>query len=407
MTTISLKTIKRQPWHLVSIGLGIIILAALYPFAKALTAWSDNRNSTQDALLVQQPLAANANSSALPISAISWETPRSNWLYILDYINDPSSADVSGQVLLIDPQGQVHGRITTGFSPEIQLSPDGKRLYLTSKDFSADMLSIIDTATGRVIQTVRFDGLWTYSIISDHSTMAISADGRWLYVEMMRRMVDTIAVFDTTKGSFLPDELSILSCVSGVLLPNPANSQLQVLCMGTNDVRLLQTPQGSTNTLSLPAVADRRVRVSTGTTSRTGDTYAVFSDGRVVEIDGKTNKIRRQVVAQPLSAGYIPTRDVTLSPDGTKLYIGRGNLIARSTGEVDQILVTDTSSGRRLKTIVTGRPFWNLALSRDGNTLYAISALTRSIILIDTSSYQEVGIIENMGKSPTRAIAAP
>jgi DNA-binding beta-propeller fold protein YncE len=110
---------------------------------------------------------------------------------------------------------------------------------------------------------------------------------------------------------------------------------------------------------------------------------------------------------RPLSAGYIPTRDVTLSPDGTKLYIGRGNHIKRSTGEVDQILVTDTSSGRRLKTILTSRPFWNLALSRDGNTLYAISALTRSLILIDTSSYQEVGTIENIGKGPTRAIVVP
>lgn len=142
-------------------------------------------------------MAANA---ALPITVNSWEAPRLNWLYILDYINDPSSADVSGQVLLIDPQGQVHGRITTGFSPEIVLSPDGKRLYLTSKDFSADMLSTIDTGTGRVIQTVRFDGLWTYPIMSDHSNMAISADGRWLYVQMMRRMVDSIVVFDTTQG---------------------------------------------------------------------------------------------------------------------------------------------------------------------------------------------------------------
>jgi len=237
--------------------------------------------------------------------------------------------------------------------------------------------------------------------------MVISPDGQWLYMMMMRRNVDSVAIFDTTKGVFLLDELPILSCVAGVLLSHPVNSQLEVLCTGTNDVRFLQASHATTNNLTLPPVADRRLKVSTGTISLKGNTYAVLGDGRVLEIDGNTNKIRHQVVGQPLADGYIPSRDVLLAPDGTKLYIARGSLSQKSTGEADQVLVIDTSLGRRLKTIVTSRPFWNLALSRDGNALYAISSTTQSLIVLDTSTYQEIRVIENVGKGPARVIVAP
>jgi YVTN family beta-propeller protein len=126
----------------------------------------------------------------------------------------------------------------------------------------------------------------------------------------------------------------------------------------------------------------------------------------MVEIDGTTGKLARIVVEEPLVGGYIPARDVLLSPDGTKLYIARGDLSQKSTGQADQILVIDTTSGKKISTVVTSRPFWSLALSRDGSSLYAISSITQSVMVIDTSTYQEIRLIENVGKSPARAIVS-
>jgi DNA-binding beta-propeller fold protein YncE len=323
-----------------------------------------------------------------------------------------SDAD-NGQVLLVDPQGLVHGRIITGNIPDMVLSPDGTRLYIASISQAGDILSVIETASGNTLQTIPVNGRWLYTIMPELSSMAISPDGHWLYMMMLRNNMDSVALFDTAKGGFLPDEESISYCIAGLLLTRPANHQLQVLCNGTNDVRFLQFPRDSheaTNILPpltlLPA-AGRRLKVSTATVSLKGNTYAIMGDGRIVEIDDSTGKIARRVVSTPLVNGYIPAREVLLSPDATKLYIAFASLSQKSSGQAEQILVIDTKSGKRLETITTSRPFWNLALSRDGNALYAISSTTQSLLVIDTSSYKEMRIIEKIGISPARAITTP
>src|SRR6266478_7369761 len=147
LNTPSQQTLITRPVVSITLGTLLSILIVIAPYPSMQSDWSHARSSAKVVPTVQQATSANTGSRTFGVSGIPWEVPRSNWLYVLDYVNDPAG-DASGQVLVIDPQGQVHGRIITGFTPDIVLSPDGTRLYLASKDSVGDTLSVIDTATG-------------------------------------------------------------------------------------------------------------------------------------------------------------------------------------------------------------------------------------------------------------------
>ena len=373
-------------------------------------------------------IVSRTNIVAPPSQTSQWERPKPGWLYVLDYSQDQKTASgADSEILLVDPQqGHVKGRIVAGDSPDILLSPDGTRLYIASILEIGDSLSIIDTTSGTVLQTVPLHNRWRYTIVSGNTTMGISQDGRWLYILKLygipigdpnrrpRQFIDkyTVAAFDTTHGVFLPEEAPVPHCLFGMMFSSPDDQQVQVLCSGSNAVHFLRlTPSGLAviaPKLALPRGADKqRPVVATGIRLRNGDLFAIMSDGRVMEIDSNLRKITRSLVKDWLADRWVPQDQVFCSPDGTKLYVAVGRLVARSTGKVDEILVFETSGGQLLGTIKTSRPFWSLAMSPDGQYLYGISRESRSLLVIDANTYQEMRTISGIGVEPARALVAP
>src|SRR6266481_7907085 len=80
--------------------------------------------------------------------------PNSGWLYVVDSHRNVSES----AVLVVDPEkGRIIASLPTGFQPDIAVSPDGLRLYLSYSErgtTSGGELAVIDTSTGAVLREV-------------------------------------------------------------------------------------------------------------------------------------------------------------------------------------------------------------------------------------------------------------
>jgi DNA-binding beta-propeller fold protein YncE len=160
------------------------------------------------------------------------------------YVLDSNMMRASSQILLIDPQsGNILRSFRANMAPDISVSNDGSRLYIASRleGTSNGVLDVVDTATGRLIVSVDNPDHWTSTLHIYGSRMALSHDGKWLYVFKHRQEDDAyyIDMFDTVNNRFLPGKVLLEGCVTGILTPNPDNLQLTVTCGGTKDIRHL------------------------------------------------------------------------------------------------------------------------------------------------------------------------
>lgn len=340
----------------------------------------------------------------------TWTQPETGWLYVLDYQHPNEQA----RVLLVNPeQGSIVGSISVGYNPDMALSPDGGRLYVASV-FEDDTLSVIDTKSGTVLQSVTLNNRWPYIERPSAPTLAVSADGRSVYVLKMRMIARwhdefTVAAFDVERGVFLRREADLGHCMFGFLLPSPDNREVSVVCQGSDDLRVVgRTPAGLDSIASpLPLRPTNIEQANAATLTPTGNVLAVSNDGRIAEIDTPGRRVARMVVSDALADRWIQTRDVARSPDGTRLYIGATPVAERSTGKVSEILVVDVTTGRPPVWIKMDHSFWSMVLSADGKYLYAIDPDTQTVTIIDTQNHRNVRTIDGIGISPLRAIVAP
>ena len=64
-------------------------------------------------------------------------------------------------------------------------------------------------------------------------------------------------------------------------------------------------------------------------------------------------------------------------------------------------------TGEQLATIKTRIPFLTLAISPDGQYLYAPTLQAQSLLVIDAITYREIPALKDVGSMPARAVAAP
>ncbi|MCI0561267.1 MAG: hypothetical protein MN733_22505 [Nitrososphaera sp.] len=169
------------------------------------------------------------------------------------YVVDSNAAHTTSSVFVVDlEKGQVTKTYPAGFHPDIALSADGRRLYLAYDAVNSEqtekkgVLDVIDTATGNQIARVDNPNRWQAFGELYNSAMALSKDGRWLFVYKMSKdgAFYGLAVFDTTTNRFLPDTISLPMCEAALLSPSQRRGNtLFVVCEGTNDVRTARLRQ--------------------------------------------------------------------------------------------------------------------------------------------------------------------
>lgn len=347
------------------------------------------------------------------------QSAQSGWLYVLDSKNGATE----GQVLVLDPaQGSVVRSFATGLAPDFALSPDGKRLYIASTytqrtdPAAREELSVIDTASGQIIQTVSNADRAFYNVQPIFSGMTLSPDGRWLYVSKMAlvgqdNILYWVATLDTRTNKFLPEKAEVPNCGVTQFLPMTKARQLQVVCTDTMDVRTLKImPNGASASLStkLKGVG-RRLRSDLPAYSfptAEGSNMTMTADGRLLKIDSA------QVATELLSIDVPSDRWVqtgVTSPDKGRVYVSLTVPAAANQGRwlADRITALDLRGMNRLGVVETSHPFSYLAVSRDGRFLYATDTGGASLMVIDTSTLREARVISNVGVSPSLVLIAP
>ncbi|BBZ48258.1 YncE family protein [Mycobacterium parmense] len=288
-------------------------------------------------------------------------------------------------------------RIPVGNGPitDIDVSPDGARLYVTN--YGHDSASVVDTRTGRVVETIR--GL------SEPSAIALSGEGpARAYVLTARAAYDAIDVIDAATNRVVATHRLALS-VSDMAVS--ADGQSLFVCRNGApgaDVAVLDSA-GATRAVvelaTVPGTTAEFVRISADGTRLYVGTNGPCG-GRIVVIDPRARPARGGPRVVDVVDLGLPVRDLALSADGGTAYVA-------SYGPVVGAVLDVIDTGNRK--IVTTRKIGEitgvltrLALSRDGNRAYLLS---EDAITVVSSRTQDVIDDVRVTAHPSAVVESP
>jgi len=374
--------------------------------------------------------------------------PDSGWLYVVDSKRNAAES----AVLVVDPEkGRVAASLSAGFQPDIAVSPDGSRLYLSyseKENPSEGKLQVIDTSTGTVLKELPNKNRGQRTHYTYPPNLALSRDGAWLYlfkmVERMEGATYHLEVFDTRLNVFLPDQKDFPDCLSAIMVPSMEADGVFVVCSGTRDVHFVSVDRQSKTLRSSSNIIDvgntlhegsgriiphheEAHYVGTGFLNPGGKTFTVITtdglflkgdaiSGRTIDhgtLDRATHSA--SIEAGPaISTGWMDDRWVryqvpVLSPDGKRIYIGLGTakLLQHGSQLLDKIVVLDASDLDRINNLNPHRTFWSLVISSKGNRLYVVDSDHATISLLDVDNGRELGTVSGVGTTPVYAVVAP
>ena len=331
---------------------------------------------------------------ALLVGAIAIPSFSKDWLFVTTNWNHPGNE----QVLLIDPEsGRVRTLWSRGAELDAVVSPDASRLYVTFIGDKGCQLAVVETVTGAVLHITATPPLIRW-IHPSTPGMAISPDGRWLYLLKTNYSAGSseyfLLTFDTQEDRFASEDQPISNCPGAHPLPVPADGKVLVLCRG-----------GTAAQASDGALVLRLEHSQNFALGQRGNEYALYTaapDGRIQAVDEATHEVLQTSKDDPLRYRRVMPSSGTISPDGRLWYVP----IIPNDGEqeIEQILVFDTQTMSMASIITPVGPFWGLALSSDGRQLYASQHDGQNIMVIDTATRRTVRII-GVGATPSILLA--
>ena len=337
------------------------------------------------------------------------------------YVVDSNRTDVTSSVFVVDPQkGEITRTYSAGFHPDIALSEDGGRLYVAYDSVSSDMsrqtgvLDVIDTASGKLIARVDNPDRWEAIGELYDSNMALSKDGRWLFVYKMTSDGASygFGVFDTTTNKFLPDKVSLPGCEAAQLFPSRRNpNTVFVVCEGTTDIRTVRlAPNGKpvANDIQRGIRFSRGGIVGTVFPSDEDRLRVVMRNGEFSTLDLATrSSVGRGVLAiapggRPNTPGQDERHIRFSGVAADKVFLG---IARRGVNHLfDEIAIVNADTLERTATLQAAAPLWAFAIGDDGSRLYGVDPVHGSIHVFDTARAAETGVIRGVGKSPTIVI---
>jgi len=367
-------------------------------------------------------VAATGVSEPDFVEVQSWQPPRTGWLYVIDATHEGSGA----RVFLFDAErGEIAGVIRTGYSPDVALSARGDRLYVASALFgcrqpNCDRLTVIDTRLGRVLSTTPIPNRVTYGTYPDASRMAVSADGRTVYVLTWQGPPSgdapvALAAFDALRARFLDGAIDLGPCGGGGFVPATDDSHLGFLCPASNEAVFyrLTAPDRATFEFSVRLPWGKRLfaqHVYTDVSARAfmlsadrRGLYVAGGDGAVSEVNLALGSVRETLVPGDRNEVVAPFASPgALEP--ARFYVAVGPYDGRGTAR--EIRVFDTNTWARLGTIRTSAPFRTSVATPDGSVIYALTADRAGVLAIDAVAQRELRAMP-LGRAPSLALIAP
>jgi hypothetical protein len=292
----------------------------------------------------------------------------------------PDQGDTHHIIGLDTASGATAISLATDFDPAAAVTPDDLRLYVASGEY----LSEIDPSSGATLKQTRFGDRWMNTLPAYFPTMALSPGGRWLFVLKHRTAgaeadVYSVAVYDTVKGQFLEEELSLPGCAGGFLLPD--TSTLTVACTHLGLVlSSVVNHDGSFGLVSSTKASERRL-VGAARVPGRAETLVLTDNGRVLRL-GRDGVVPIMILADDTSAEPI-LGSFAVSPDGSRLFVGIGDVSTRAISHIETYAV---SSGERLAQVELPNPAFTMALAASGALLYATAYDARELMVIDADT---------------------
>jgi len=288
------------------------------------------------------------------------------------------------EVRVIDPEnGQIRVLWAGGAELDAVVSPDGTRLYVNYVVVGkGNGVAIVDIATGAVLKMFETPQLIRW-ILPSHPAMAVSDDGRWLYLLKTNYAAGSydyfLVTFDTRESRFLSGERPISSCPGARIVAVPGDANALVLCGGRNATGLA----GENFVLRLQHFAY-------GQLDPMGRTlYLAAYDGTLRAVDLVSHEVTQTSQDAPLRYRRIMPASGSMSPDG-RLWCLPIKIPANGEQGIEQILVFDTQAMSMTSVITPAGPFSGLALSSDGRRLYASQSDLQPIMVIDTETRRTI-----------------
>ena len=303
----------------------------------------------------------------------------------------------------------------------IAVSSDGSRLMVTN--YGGDSVSVIDTDTWRIAQTVpgvnepfaiTVDGVDadrayvstvspaydsvaivdvpTNTVIATHplalsvSDLVASPDGKYVYASRNGARAADVAVLDTTTG-----EVQVIDVAE--LCQEPGTST-QCVRINSDGERLYVATNGPDGGQIVVIGTQARARTSWRRKNTKGSTR---SRGKG-EQRGAKNELS---VIETIEIG-LPIRDVALSPDGATAYVAS---CGPDFGAVVDVIDTRTNKITYTRKITEiGGLLTGLTISGDGDRAYLVS--DDSITVLCTLTHDVIGTVR-VAKQPSCAVESP
>lgn len=362
-------------------------------------------------------------------------------LYVVD--SDGNSENSHERLFAFDPERRSIVRTyPSGEHPDIALSPDGTRLYVASEDRNSvgaegtanGKLEVIDTATGTIIASVADPQRWIGMGPFYGPEMALSADGRWLYIRKMapgpqHTLLEHVAIFDTGARKFLADTIQLANGHISSFVTWPNGRTLSILCADPGEVRTVQFNDqgipGRPAAIVIPHDWGRR-RLGAGFVSGENELTVFMTDGHYSKVNVQTGLIIQEgdiAFSPPLTpAGWHPqTPGAEHVPSLGRRFVGAQ--IWESKGRVyvplfradlymqaaDAVAVLDSRSLQQLGFFELKSPswhsswnlFWSGAIGDGGTRLYVLGMEAKggTLRVLGLPEGKEVDNIQGLGKT--------
>lgn len=296
----------------------------------------------------------------------------------------------------------------------IAISRDGSRLMVTNN--ADDSVSVIDTGTFRVVETV--DG------VAEPFAIAMGGSGtERAYVSAVATAYDSIQVIDTSTNAVVATHQLALSVTDLAVDRAGRHVYASRSAAGAADLAVLDTATGRVQAIDVadaahaPGTTTECVCVSPdGTRAYVGTNGP--AGGRLVVIGAKPQadppggharwRKRRSTgqqtgwrVIDTVEIG-LPVRDVALSPTGALAYV------TSSAPEVGVVIdVVDTRTGKITNTHKvgeTGGILTRMTLSADGDRAYLVS--DDNVTVVCTLTYDVIATL-GAGMQPSCVVESP
>ena len=305
----------------------------------------------------------------------------------------------AGTLSVIDGLGgKVIATVPLGKRPRgLKLSPDGKLLYvalsgspiagpgideskLPPADKGADGIGVVDVATLKILRVLRS--------VSDPEQLAVSADGKRLYVasEDTGRTI----VLDSNDGHVLAN-LPVGGEPEGVTI-SPNGKFVYVSSEEDHQVSVIDTAKQS---VVAHFEVGQRPRFTVFSHDGTLAFVSAENDGTITVVDATKHTVLRTI---KLQGEMMRPVGMALSADRKRLYV--------VTGRGKQLLSIDAASGKVLSSVEVGTRPWGIALSPDGSTIYTANGSSNDVTVVDAATFKVRSRIA-VGDAPWGAVVVP